>query len=313
MDLGQWPKRNNDGIVRLEDRYDNSVRPFKADRATINRLENDDRANKGGARRTLIASGGRRRSLKKTCHRMISDPKFQEWHPLGTSIDLVKGEVIDVAEAVRAEMSRFVKPDVVSLHYHTFEGLSDLFGSVDEFTNVPTRIFCIGTTDSWTALWNNSFLCDGYDSLCHCLTLNHGLETIHWSAADEGGIFQPGTSFSFRTRNPEGRIDLRAIYAIQEDSRWEFHQSGSPLPQEDTHSYISRRKKDRFNESVSLGLLDRLGAQPRSEAFYDFSQPVIEVLRETFPATVSRKDLAYIRARAVRNNQTANQAEHAER
>jgi hypothetical protein len=32
-------------------------------------------------------------------------------------------------------------------------------------------------------LWNNSFLCDGYDSLCWCLTSHHDLTTIHWAHA----------------------------------------------------------------------------------------------------------------------------------
>ncbi len=231
---------------------------------------------------------------------MTSDPVFREWHPLGTSIDLVKGESKEVAEAVRAEMSRFVKPDVVSLRHRSFQSIRDIFASVGEFTNVPTRICCIGTNSAWTALWNNSFMCDGYDSLCHCLTMNHGLETIHWSASDDGGIFQPGTTFNYRTRNSEGGVDVRTVCAIQDGSRWEFHQYGLPLPQEDTRTYGNRRKNDRFNESVSLDLLDRLGARPRSEAFYDFSHPVTEVLRETFPATVLRKDFAYITARALK-------------
>ena len=34
------------------------------------------------------------------------------------------------------------------------------------FTNVSTCYLVLPTHSRWTVRWNNSFLCDGYDSLC---------------------------------------------------------------------------------------------------------------------------------------------------
>lgn len=237
---------------------------------------------------------------------MKGDPVFQDWFPLGVSIDLVEGDVSEVANAVRAQVGRWTGRERLEQSESSHTDWNSLFGSVDVFTNVPTKFFCIATNSQWTALWTNSFLCDGYDSLCHNLTKNHGFRTIHWKASDEAGIFQPGCRFCHRVISSGGEIMERTVHCSQQDSRWEFHEIGPVLTEEDPSLYQARVKKLRFNEDASIELLGRLGAEPREEKFYDFSRPVRMIERIGFPDTVSCEDFAYIRMRVERHKQQSN-------
>jgi hypothetical protein len=146
----------------------------------------------------------------------------------------------------------------------------------------------------WTVLWNNSFLCDGYDSLCWCLTNNHGLTTVHWSAHDEWTTFQTGACFSHRRRDSTGMVE-RSVHMSQEDKRWHFYASGPPLPEEDVGAYAAKRKRDRLNEALVVQLLSRLGASPWSEEFYAFPECRCFVLeRPNPPATVLKRSVSQV-------------------
>src|SRR5262249_12907394 len=135
-----------------------------------------------------------------SCEMMLRTETIQEWWPATQSLDLVEGPVKEVAAAVHAEVRRFLQLEIVSSAWKTFSGLDAAFGSASEFANVPTLYLVLPTRSKWSALWNNSFLCDGYDSLCYCLTKNHGLRTLHWSAHDQSTSFQPGAQFTHRQR-----------------------------------------------------------------------------------------------------------------
>jgi hypothetical protein len=234
---------------------------------------------------------------------MRDDRVFQDWFPLGVAIDLVEGDVREVADAVKTQVGRWTGREGLEELESKHTDWNSLFGSIDVFTNVPTKFFCIPTNSQWTALWTNCFLCDGYDSLCLCLTKNHGLRTIHWKASDEPGIFQPGTNFCHRAISSVGELEERIVHCSQQDTRWEFHENGPALPEEDLSLYNARDKRRRFNEEISIELLGRLGAEPREQRFYDFSRPVRIIERIGFPDTVSREDFAYIRARVDRHKQ----------
>jgi hypothetical protein len=191
----------------------------------------------------------------------------QRWWPLPASLDLVRAPVDSVASAVLAEVTRFVAGERLSSTWVPFAAIDQVFASVGVFTDVPTVYFVLPTHSDWTVLWNNSFLCDGYDSLCWCLTTNHGLTTMHWLSSDEDAVFQAGSSFTFRKQANSG-LNERCVYCGKNDKRWEFHALGDPLTEEDTAAYSARRIRDRLNEQGMLRLLGKLGARPWEDDFY---------------------------------------------
>jgi hypothetical protein len=202
-------------------------------------------------------------------------------------LDIVRGPSEVVASAVLAEVTRFVKAEQLSSDWVPFTSLGAVYGSVPVFTNVPTIYFVLPTSSAWTVLWNNSFLCDGYDSLCHCLTANHGLTTMHWKASDHDALFQAGTSFTFR--QPLGlEVSERYVYCSSNDGRWEFGQGGEPIPEENLEPYSARRVRDRLNEAALLSLLAKLGARPRDDDFYS-AGVAFRIERTSYPDSIAQR------------------------
>lgn len=212
---------------------------------------------------------------------------IQRWWPLPDSLDLVRAPAKVVASAVLAEVTRFVARGQLSSAWVPFSSMDQVFGSVAVFTNVPTVYFVLPTRSEWSVLWNNSFLCDGYDSLCWCLTTNHRLSTLHWQSSDEDAVFQAGSSFTFRSQSESG-LSERSVYCGKNDERWDFHAIGVPLPEEDLPAYSARRKRDRLQEQGMLKLLDRLGAKPWEDEFY-LPGEAFRIERLAYPDTISRK------------------------
>ena len=219
------------------------------------------------------------------------DPAIRAWWPATQSLDLVEGRAQDVAEAARVEFARFAAGERIIASRHRFTNLDSAFQSAPDFENVVSFLLVLPTRSRWTVLWNNSFLCDGYDSLCWCLTLHHGLTTMHWGAHDEWTTFQSGASFTYRRRGATDVVE-RSVYCGQEDKRWLFHATGQPLDEENTTEYAARRKRDRLNEQSLLSLLQRLGARPWSEDFYDLAA------QECFTISRPSPSLAVKRTRA---------------
>jgi hypothetical protein len=206
---------------------------------------------------------------------------------LPDSLDLVRAPIKVAAEAVLTEVTRFVGGGQLSSAWAPFASLNQLFGSVAVFTNVPTVFLALPTHSDWTVLWNNSFLCDGYDSLCWCLTAKHGLTTLHWRSSDEDAVFQAGTSFTFR-RPSEPEMKERSVYCCKNDERWEFRAAGDPLPEEDLAVYSARRKRDRLDEQGMLYLLRKLGARPWEDEFYRIGE-AFRLERVAYPDRISKK------------------------
>jgi hypothetical protein len=210
-----------------------------------------------------------------------------KWWPATQSLDLVEGPVADVAAAVEAEVRRIVNGQPVSASWTAVDDLEAAFSIPSVFTNVPTCYLVLPTHSRWTVLWNNSFLCDGYDSLCWCLTERYGLTTMHWFAHDGWTTMQSGAGFTHRRRDGVQIVE-RSVYCAQEDKQWHFQAVGTPLPEELLEQYSASRKRDRLNEAVMMSLLRRLGADPWNDAFYAVTEREIFVLeRLEIPATIS--------------------------
>jgi len=214
---------------------------------------------------------------------------IQRWWPTTQSLDLVEGAAENVAAAVHEEVGRFLPGEAIVTSWEQFADLDSAFRSAPEFANVPTVYLVLPSHSRWSVLWNNSFLCDGYDSLCWCLTAHHTLTTIHWSAHDDWTSFQSGACFIHR-RESAGKVVERAVHAAQTDDRWDFRSAGEPLPEEDLGGYATRRKRDRLNEERVSALLCRLGATPWLEQFYSLPEkPVFVLRRDDPPSTVIRR------------------------
>lgn len=211
----------------------------------------------------------------------------RRWWPLTASLDLVRAPAEAVGLAVQAEVSRFVAGEQLSCEWVPFSSVSEIFESVREFTNVPTLFFVLPSHSDWTVLWNNSFLCDGYDSLCHCLTSNHGMTTVHWQSSNDDAVFQAGSLFTVRRQSASGLVK-RSVYCGKNDLTWVFHESGEVLPEEDTAAYTARRICDRLDEQGLTALLSRLGAEPWNDSFYRLGR-AFRIERVAFPRTISRK------------------------
>jgi hypothetical protein len=222
-----------------------------------------------------MASGGARRGV------------IGKWWPTTQSLDLVEGSAEHVAAAVEAEVHRFLKGKPVSGSWTTVHDLDAAFSIPPVFVNVPTHYLVLPTHSRWTVLWNNSFLCDGYDSLCWCLTKNHGLTTMHWFAHDEWTTMQSGAGFIHRRREGAQVVE-RSVYCAQEDKEWHFHAIGTPLPEEPLEQYSAPRKRDRLNEASMMTLLRRLDADPWIDGFYAVPERKIFMLeRLEIPTTIA--------------------------
>lgn len=194
---------------------------------------------------------------------------FHKWWPTTQSLDLVEGTIEGVADAASAQFSKIAEycGDGFSAQWHTFEQLDMAFSSTPYFDNVGSRILLLPTRSKWVVMWNNNFLCSGFDHFCLGLTSQHALTTIHWSAHDELTTFQSGAMFHLRRKVANDLIERR-VQAAKTDKRWDFFEQGDPLPEEDLDGYRAKRKRDRLNERRVMELLARLGADPWNEAFY---------------------------------------------
>lgn len=222
---------------------------------------------------------------------------MDRWWPTTQSLDLVDGPVDRVATAVETEMRRFAEGEPVSSEWTNVRDLDAAFSLAPVFANAVTCLLVLPTRSRWSALWNNSFLCDGYDSLCWCLTMHHGLTTMHWFANDEWTTVQSGAGFTHRRRDGAELVE-RSVYCAQEDKRWLFRAAGTPLPEEQVGAYAARRKRDRLNETGMVTLLHRLGADPWQEGFYAVPEQRIFVVRRMAPppAIILRPRESVVRA-----------------
>jgi hypothetical protein len=217
-----------------------------------------------------------------------SDPTIRAWWPSTRSIDLVEAPIEVAASAVLQEFCRYSTDGVAQLEWHRVRSFHSALEQVEQFANIPTTVLVLPTHSQWSALWYNSFLCDGYDSLCSGLSTNHNLRTIHWASSDVWSVFQSGSTFHQRKPSCRGLAE-RHVQAAQSDKRWNFYAYGEPLPEEDTETYSAKRKRDRLNEASMTTLLQRLGADPWRESYYALPGVIAAITRPIPEACVVRK------------------------
>lgn len=222
------------------------------------------------------------------------DPVFETWWPLPRSMELVRAPLERVAEFVSSELKRIVPTETCESEWRSFDSIDAVFRSIETLTNFPTVFLALPTKTEWTPVWSNSFLCDGYDSLCHNLSRLHGVDTIHWSSSDTDGPMQAATSFAFR-RGGEDGARTRLVQVSRDGSAWTFHQSGEPLRGEPIAAYSNRIKRKRLNERLLMEFFATLGAAPWREAFYDVpNAKSFRLWRPSFPDTIKSRPTAQV-------------------
>ena len=216
----------------------------------------------------------------------VKDSVIQAWWPLARSLDLVRAPLTTLAEHLESEIVRTMPPCKAT--WVEPRSLHDVFASVATFTNFPTVFFALPARNGWTVLWNNSFLCDGYDSLAYNLTRVHGVDTLHFSSSDTDGPELAGTTFAWRPASGKGE-PARRLYCALQAKRWEFKVTGTPLPGERLADYEKRVIRERMNERSMMALLATLDAEPWREAFYNFSVPAFRIDRLDVPPKITAR------------------------
>ena len=223
----------------------------------------------------------------------MPDRSIPYW-PFLISLDLVKAPADDCAAAVKSEVSRFARDETIQETTFAFQSLENLFSAPREFFASPTRIYVVPTTTDWTVLWNNSFHCTAYDSLCHCLTLNHGLETFHFQSSDTDAFYLTGTLIRHRFPADTEPL-LRSLQASKDDSnRWVWFESGPVLPYENVEHYANRSKRNRLNEGILANYLETLGCDPRRESAYDNTSEVTCFVRQELERSLDGEPFSYV-------------------
>jgi hypothetical protein len=220
---------------------------------------------------------------------LMRTPIIEEWWPTTQSLDLIRGSLKEVGSAIQQELCRVLKDEPIHSKWIAFRNLNQAFGMVKDYTNIPTAFLLLPTFSDWCVLWNNSYLCDGYDSLCYNLTRLHGFETLHWTSHDSKTTFLPGTVFSHRILVNQ-KLRTRSVYCAKDNQRWIFHQAGKPLVAEKTVFYSARIIRNRLNEQILAEMLMRLGAEPWNEQFYNLGRrKSILLQRLKLPDTIKKK------------------------
>lgn len=223
----------------------------------------------------------------------MPDRSIAYW-PFLISLDLVRAPADNCAAAVEAEFSGFARGEPIHTTTFPFESLEQLFSRPDKFFVSPTRIYVVPTVTEWTVLWNNSFHCTAYDSLCYCLTLNHGIETLHFQSSDSDAFYLAGSLIRHRLPGESQSIE-RSLQASKNDSsRWVWHESGPVQPYENIDNYTARLKRNRLNEAILADYLATLGCDPRKESVYDSNAQVTCLTRKELEQSLEGRPFSYI-------------------
>ena len=171
----------------------------------------------GAARHCLI-------KVSPTSCMILRSETIQQWWPTTQALDIVKGPGWrwSPPPCKRKSDALLQAEPLPPPHGKPFLTWMRHFAAPQSSPTCRPFILVLPTHSKWSVLWNNSFLCDGYDSLCHCLTKNHGLTTVHWSAHDQWTSFQSGAGFTHRRQVGAKVVEPSCLTAAQDNNRWLF-------------------------------------------------------------------------------------------
>ena len=130
----------------------------------------------------------------------------------------------------------------------------------------------------WTALVNNFI--NGGDSTAPGPAIATALG-VRCVVATHVPRYGPGhAQTQLEVMGPGGEPPLmyiRSVSATATDGRWEWHESGAPLPFEETERYGARIKRNRFDRAMLLTYLTALGIQVNEAAYGDATLHQVQV------------------------------------
>jgi len=175
----------------------------------------------------------------------------RRWWPLTQSFDLVECSCDDLSLAILREVDRYTHSEQgIICKTEKYHNINSVFASVTNLTNVPTMFYIIPTKSIWSVLWSNSYLCDGYDSLCSNLTERYGYATVHFSSHDDTTTFLPGSTMVYRRSSADGVLERRVQASIDDNDKWYFSATGPQQDFELHENYAERKIKNRLKEEV---------------------------------------------------------------
>ncbi|MCL2147741.1 MAG: hypothetical protein FWH47_00135 [Methanomassiliicoccaceae archaeon] len=215
----------------------------------------------------------------------------KELFPLTQSFGLVLGDATEVADAIFNEMRKYTKDENgIELDRPILGNFDDAIYN-NKFTVPITRVIAFPTRTEWTIIWNNSFLCDGWDSLCYNLTRSCNYDTFHFCSHDAITTMLPGSYFYYRWVENEV-LKERYAWACKNDSgRWEFIEKGETRYFETVEDYEDRMIKNRLNEDKMEKIFDKMGINPWERTSYRYNEPYFQITRTKYPETTKEKDV----------------------
>ena len=221
---------------------------------------------------------------------------MNKYWPFYIGFDLVLADVEQTADAVENELNRFFNNQVTreSIKLKT---LADVFSKPNAYTSFPTEFFVVPTKSPWTLLWCNTFHCNGYDSLCYCITQHSQLETIHYTSCDHDAFYQAGSQWHHRVDCGTERV----ISAIRNDTKWDWFSNGELQSYENEKYYENRIIKKRFNNHIVNEYLDEIGFNPM-HGDIDSNTETIMFCRTDDTSNIEGKDFDYILSRCSQQN-----------
>lgn len=140
------------------------------------------------------------------------------------------------------------------------------------------RRLLIATDGGWTAYLDN--LERGTDrSAVAALSRRMRCDAVHFVADKEAVVL---TVYGQQV-NATGGNTIRDLRAFRDMGGWEFQQSGTPLPFEDTGAYRAPHAKERFTIEMLERYLREMGIRAFAEEFYRPSVACILATRKSTP------------------------------
>lgn len=257
---------------------------------------------------------------------------IERYQPLARCASLIQGELLDVAEATRAELERamlelakeerkraralnpelpaaVVSPVRFNLFKLYVETLEDALRLLLPLTGGTRWLFTSAAIDEpWVAFFYNRADCRGYKSLLVNLAYLLKTRTVY-------GLHEPTTLRSL----PDGRLvgqygavqvevyksqrePERVISLVNDAGRWVFQNFGRPYSFEKPEKYERKKKTDRFTPQDLIDFLAGFGLRPYQDDWYRVGkdQPVYLMERIDYDDEVRRKVTTPIELQRIR-------------